>query len=45
MFKTRYLHETGLFATTLLASVERCSRCWTQWLDDGSGWADADRWC
>jgi len=25
-FKTRYLHETGLFATTLLASVERSSR-------------------
>ncbi|NLF72026.1 MAG: hypothetical protein GX575_23585 [Candidatus Anammoximicrobium sp.] len=29
MFKTRYLHEIGCFATTLLASVERSSRCWT----------------
>jgi len=26
VFKTRYLHEIGCFATTLLASVERCSR-------------------
>ena len=24
--KTRYLYEIGCFATTLLASVERCSR-------------------
>jgi len=37
VFKTRYLHEIGCFATTLLASVERCSRRWTQWRDDGSG--------
>jgi len=26
VFETRYLHEIGCFATTLLASVERCSR-------------------
>jgi len=26
VFKTRYLHEIGCFATTLLASVERCSK-------------------
>jgi len=33
-----YLHEIGCLATSLLASVERCSRCWTQWLDDGWVW-------
>ena len=31
VFKTRAIHEKiGCFATTLLASVERCSGCWTQ---------------
>jgi len=30
VFKTRAVpKEIGGFATTLLASVERCSRCWT----------------
>jgi len=30
VFKTRAVpEEIGGFATTLLASVERCSRCWT----------------
>ena len=37
VFNTRDVREIGPFATTLLASVERCSRCWTQW------WGEV--WC
>ncbi|NLF69461.1 MAG: hypothetical protein GX575_10455 [Candidatus Anammoximicrobium sp.] len=38
MFTTRGVcEEIGCLATTLLASVERCSRCWTQWGGQAAG--------
>jgi len=37
VFKTRDVREIGFFATTLLASVERCSRCRTHWAATAAG--------